>query len=232
MPQPETRPADNGAFPPIDPARAGQFVQSSTRIETPPLVPELRLHLASEVVPLWQMTEEDLAAQGLPPPFWAFAWAGGQALARHLLDHPDLVTGAHVLDFAAGCGIAGIAAMKAGAASTLAVDIDPFAVAAIAQNAALNGVHVEASGANMVGDPAPDRTVVLAGDICYEQPLANQVEAWLRALAQKGATVLIGDPGRTYLPKSGLKELAVYRVHTTRELEDCAVRRTGVWLVE
>ncbi|MGF1455296.1 MAG: methyltransferase [Alphaproteobacteria bacterium] len=231
MSPPDPEGAD-APFPPVDPARADQFVRAATRLERTPLVPELRLFLASEVMPLWRMTEEDLAARGLPPPFWAFAWAGGQALARHVLDHPDLVAGRHVLDFASGCGIGAIAAMKAGAASVLAVDIDPFAVAAIEVNAAANGVTVEALTVDLVGGPVPDRSVVLAGDICYEQPLADRVEAWLRMLAQEGALVLIGDPGRTHLPQSGLMERAVYRVETTRELEDSAVRRTGVWQVQ
>ncbi len=227
MPTPE--PAS--PFPPIEAARAREFIVQMTRHEHPPLVPELRLHLASEVVPLWQMTEEDLAKEGLPPPFWAFAWAGGQALARHILDHPDLVAGKRVLDFAAGCGLAGIAAMKAGALSARGNDIDPFAVAAIGLNADLNAVDLTPEGTDLVGTPQEGIEVILAGDICYEQPLADRVHAWLRAEAERGALVLIGDPGRTYLPKTGLENLATYQVETTRELEDCAVRRTGVWKV-
>ncbi|MDP1626702.1 MULTISPECIES: methyltransferase [Alphaproteobacteria] len=211
-----------------DPAR---FIRDNTLLHEPPLVPEVRLHLASEIVPIWQMTEEELEKTGLPPPFWAFAWAGGQALSRYILDNPGIVAGRRVLDFGSGSGMIGIAAMKAGAASVLAADIDRFAVSAIALNAAVNEVAVAVTAEDIVGVENRGWDVVLVGDMCYERPLAERVEAWLRRLAGEGVTVLIGDPGRTYLPKSGLEKLTSYAVMTTRELEDTDVRNTSVWRV-
>lgn len=213
------------------PADPTQFIRDHTALHAPPLVPELPLYLASEVVPLWQMTEEDLSVTGLPPPYWAFAWAGGQALARYVLDQPALVAGRCVLDFAAGSGLVAIAAMKAGAARAIAADIDPFAGAAIDLNAAANGVSVERVTRDLIGTKSKEWDVVLAGDICYERPLAERVEAWLRELAQDGATVLLGDPGRSYLPRAGLEKLTAYAVQTSRELEDMDVRHTCVWRV-
>lgn len=213
---------------PGDPA---SFIRDHAALHAPPLVPELPLYLASEVVPLWQLTEEELSASGLPPPYWAFAWAGGQALARYVLDQPELVAGRCVLDFAAGSGLIAIAAMKAGAARAIAADIDPFAGVAIGLNAAANGVLVESVTRDLIGTQNEGWDVVLAGDICYERPLADQVEAWLRGLAQDGVTVLLGDPGRTYLPRSGLEKLTAYAVQTSRELEDMDVRHTCVWRV-
>lgn len=204
------------------------FVRAQTELAAPPLVPEIPLHLATEMAPLWRATEATLAASGLPPPYWAFAWPGGQALARHLLDHPALVRGRRVLDFAAGSGLAAIAAAKAGAASTAAADIDAFAVAAIGLNAAANGAVVEVIGDDLIDRPnAWD--VVLAGDVCYERPMAEQVSAWLRGLAGAGALVLLGDPGRSYLPADGLTEVARYQVPTSRELEDRELRETVIW---
>ena len=218
------------------PARAADadpaaFVLANTALEAPPLVPEIRLHLASEVVPLWQATEEQLAEQGLPPPYWAFAWAGGQALARYLLDHPEAVAGKRVLDFAAGSGLQGIAAARAGAAAVEAAEIDAFAAAAIRLNAALNGVEMAVTERDLIGARAGPWDVVLAGDVCYERPMAETVWAWLRALAGDGALVLLGDPGRTYLPKSGLERVIAYAVETSRELEDSDVRNAVVWRV-
>lgn len=211
-----------------DPAR---FIRDNTVLHEPPLVPEVRLHLASEIVPIWQMTEEELEKTGLPPPFWAFAWAGGQALSRYILDNPGIVTGRRVLDFGSGSGMIGIAAMKAGAASVLAADIDRFAVSAIALNAAVNEVAIAVTAEDIVGVENRGWDVVLVGDMCYERPLAERVEAWLRRLAGEGVDVMIGDPGRTYLPKSGLEKLTSYAVMTTRELEDTDVRNTSVWRV-
>jgi predicted nicotinamide N-methyase len=205
------------------------FIVANTRLQAPPHTPEVALHLADEITPIWRMTEEALGEIGLPPPFWAFAWAGGQALARYVLDHPQEVAGKRVLDFATGSGLVAIAAMKAGAASVQASDIDAFAGAAVALNAAANGVSVAVIGADLLDAPAPPVDVILAGDICYEAPLAARVIAWLIAARDAGARVLIGDPGRAYLPKSGLKQLAEYRVPTTRELEDQEVKRTVVW---
>jgi predicted nicotinamide N-methyase len=204
------------------------FIHANTAIEVPPLIPEIRLHLASEIVPIWRATEEDLAALGLPPPYWAFAWAGGQALARYVLDNPEIVAGQTVLDFASGSGLAAIAAALAGAATVTAADIDPYASAAIGLNAALNGVSVEVTSGDIIGSTGP-WDVVLAGDICYERPLADRVTAWLRGLSEAGVTVLLGDPGRTYLPKEGLEWLVRYAVKTTRELEDTDVRNAVVW---
>jgi predicted nicotinamide N-methyase len=207
------------------------FVLANTAVVAPSLVPEIRLHLASEALPLWQMTEDALSATGLPPPYWAFAWAGGQALARHLLDHPDLVRGKRVIDFACGGGIAAIAAARAGAAEVTAVDIDPLAVATVRLNAALNDVTVATDSGDWIGRTDVAADIIVAGDICYEQPLARRVEEWLGALARRGLTVMIGDPGRTYLPKTGIEALAVYRVETSRDLEDTDIRRTTVWRV-
>ena len=207
------------------------FVRENTAVERPALVPEIALHLASEVVPLWQATEADLAETGLPPPFWAFAWAGGQALARFLLDQPDWIAGKRVLDFAAGSGVQGIAAALAGAARVEASEIDRFALAALALNAAANGVALALRDEDVVGLPNPGWEVVLAGDVCYERPMAARVAHWLGSLAREGVTVLMGDPGRSYLPKAGLKRLARYAVPTTRELEDSDLRNAMVWQV-
>lgn len=208
-----------------DPA---SFVRANTVIATPPLVPEIRLHLASEITPLWHATEETLARHQLPPPYWAFAWAGGQALARHLLDHPALVAGKRVLDFGAGSGLMAIAAARSGARAT-AAEIDPLARAAIRLNAALNGVVVETEGDDVIGRDDAPWEIVLAGDMCYERPLAERLTEWLRRLAARGILVLLGDPGRAYLPKSGLTALARYTVPTTLELEDRETREGVVW---
>ena len=210
------------------------FVRANTVLEAPRLLPELPLYLASEVVPLWQASEDELAEHGIPPPYWAFAWAGGQALARYVLDTPEVVRGRRVLDFAAGSGLAGIAAMQAGAAAVTATEIDPFACAAVRLNAAANGVAVALSRGDVIGqrgDADGPWDVVLAGDVCYEKPMAGRVAAWLRDLAGAGATVLLGDPGRSYMPTSGLTALAEYPVPTTRELEDSDLRNARVWRV-
>jgi len=206
------------------------FILENTRPQAPPHAPELVLHLADEITPIWRLTEEELDRIGLPPPFWAFAWAGGQALARYILDNPHIVAGKRVVDFASGSGIVAIAAMRAGAASALAADIDVFCEAAISLNAAANGVALDFTDVNLLDSPPPtDAQVILAGDICYENPLATRVLTWLAAARDAGATVLIGDPGRTYFPKDGLTKLAEYQVPTTRELEDFEVKRTSVW---
>ena len=207
------------------------FVRRNTALHEPPLVPEVKLHLASEIVPIWQMTEEELEKSGLPPPFWAFAWAGGQALSRYILDNPDIVSGKDVLDFGAGSGLIGVSAAKAGAKSVLSADIDNSAVEAIMLNAEANGVEIDATAEDLVGVENRGWQVILVGDMCYERPLAERIEVWLRRLASEGAVVLIGDPGRTYLPKTGLRKLVSYAVMTTRELEDTDVRNTSVWHV-
>jgi predicted nicotinamide N-methyase len=213
---------------PLDPAL---FVRRNTAITTPPLVPEIRLHLATKITPIWQATEDSLARSALPPPFWAFAWAGGQALARYLLDHPAQVTGRSVLDFGAGSGIVAIAAAKAGAASVLAAEIDHFAAAAIAANAALNNVAIVPMTMDLLDTVNPRWEIVTAGDVCYERPMADRVVGWLRGLAGRGVLVLLGDPGRAYLPSEGLIELARYLVPTSRELEDRDTRDGIVWEV-
>ena len=205
------------------------FILANTRLQAPPHTPELKLHLADEITPIWRMTEDELGEMGVPPPFWAFAWAGGQALARYLLDHPEAVAGRRVVDFATGSGIVAIAAALAGAAEVLAADIDVFCAAAVALNADANGVTVGFTGDNLLDAAPPAADVILAADICYEKPLAERVMAWLADARAAGARVLIGDPGRSYFPRSGLERLAEYRVPTTRELEDAEVKRTSVW---
>lgn len=206
------------------------FILENTRLQTPPHTPEVCLHLADEVTPLWRLTEEALDEMGVPPPFWAFAWAGGQAVARYILDHPEVVAGKRVLDFATGSGLVAIAALKAGAASALGSDIDGFCGPAVALNARANGVVMDFTDTDLLDAPPPaDIEVILAGDICYEQPLAGRVLAWLTAARAEGRTVLIGDPMRTYFPREGLIHLAEYQVPTTRELEDYAIKRTSVW---
>jgi predicted nicotinamide N-methyase len=212
----------------LDPA---VFIRCNTAIATPPLVPEIRLHLATAITPIWQATEETLARAGVPPPFWAFAWAGGQALARFILDHPTEIEGHFVLDFGAGSGVVAIAAAKAGAARVLAAEIDHFGAAAITANAKLNGVMVDVTSADLIGKADRRWNVVTAGDVCYEQPMAGRVTAWLSDLARGGRLVLLGDPGRTYLPPDGLRERGRYIVPTTRELEDRDTRDGVVWEV-
>ena len=209
----------------IDPVA---FILAETRLRPVPHAPEISLHVADEATELWQRTEEELGEIGLAPPFWAFAWAGGQALARYILDHPETVRGRRVLDFASGSGLVAIAAMKAGAAEVTACDIDPFAVAAIGVNALANGVIVTPLADDIVGQDQGWDTV-LAGDICYEHDLAARVADWLFALSSRGATVLIGDPGRSYLPKDRLENLAVYEVPVTRTLEDSDIKKSSVW---
>ncbi len=204
------------------------FVRANTVLAAPPLVPELTLHLASDVTALWQATEATLATAGLPPPYWAFAWAGGQALARHVLDHPALVRGKAVLDVGAGSGLVALAAARAGARAATAAETDPFAAAAIALNAAANGLAVTIETADVIGTPCRF-DVLLAGDMCYERPLADRLVPWLRACAKDGALVLLGDPGRAYLPQEGLEKLARYVVPTPLELEDRTSRETTVW---
>jgi len=204
------------------------FIRAETRLLPVPHAPEIALHVADEATALWQKTEEELGAIGLPPPFWAFAWAGGQALARYVLDNPETVRGRRVLDFASGSGLVAIAARKAGAAAVTACDIDDFAVAAIRINAQANGVDLDVLQADLVGEDRGWDTV-LAGDICYEQDLARRVVDWLFALNGRGATILIGDPGRSYLPKDRLDQVALYEVPVTRTLEDAEIKKTGVW---
>lgn len=205
--------------------KPADFIRANAMLIAPRLVPELRLYLATEVVPLWHKTEEELAQIGVPPPFWAFAWAGGQALARYILDHPEVVAGKCVLDIGAGSGLVGLAAMKSGAKSVLAADIDQFACAAIALNAAVNHLEVTVTQDDLIGrDVTCD--VILVGDLFYERALAERLLAWLR---QSDSFILLGDPQRNYFPKHGIKRLEIYEVQTTRDLEDREIRETGVF---
>lgn len=203
------------------------FILANTGLMRPPHVPEVQLHLASEAHELWLKTEDELQAIGLPPPFWAFAWAGGQGLARHLLDHPELVRGKRVLDFASGSGLVAIAAMMAGAACVLAADIDPWAGTAVSLNAAANAVELAFAGDNLIGQMV-DVDVVLAGDVFYDRDFASALTPWFRQLSA-GKLVLVGDPGRSYCPKPELVALATYEVPVTRALEDSEVKRATVW---
>jgi len=208
---------------------AADFVAAHTRPAVPPILPELRLWLADDPFDLWERTEEATGTVGLPPPFWGFAWAGGQALARYLLDHPDVVRGRRVLDVAAGCGVVAIAACRAGAADVTATEVDPFAAAAVERNAATNRVRVRALLADVLDGGADGAEVVLAGDVCYNRTMARRVLGFLRRAAAAGARVLIGDPGRAYLPRAGLRVLARYDVPVSRALEDRDVKPTTVW---
>jgi predicted nicotinamide N-methyase len=206
------------------------FIRENTVVEPAPLVPEIKLHLVHEITPIWEATEKEMNEVDLAPPYWAFAWAGGQALARYVLDNPELVAGKRVLDFGAGGGIVGIAAHISGAARVEAADIDRFAAAAVALNAEINGANVEITTRDLI-DAAPAWDVILAGDICYEGPAAARMEAWFRRLAGAGVRVYIGDPGRTYLPKAGLEKITAYAVRTTRDIEDTDLRNACVWQV-
>jgi predicted nicotinamide N-methyase len=205
------------------------FIRANTMVMPLPLVPEVKLHLATEAVPLWQKTEEELGELGLPPPFWAFAWAGGQALARYVLDHPEIVRRRSVVDLASGSGLVGIAAIKAGAAHVLAADIDDFALAAMALNADLNDVVIRMTGGDLLAASPPPANVILVGDLFYEKGLAERCLAWLWQAEAQGSTVLIGDPGRSYLPRQNLEKLAEYAVPVTRDLEDAEIKRSAVW---
>jgi len=208
---------------------ARDFILQNTRLLSPPLVPEVRLHLAEESVPIWQKTEEELGEMNVPPPFWAFAWAGGQALSRYLLDNRDLVAGRSVLDLGSGSGMGAVAAMLAGARAALAADIDAFAADAAALNAAANGVSVETTHEDLLGHPPGRFDLVLIGDLFYERPLAERVLAFAQAAKAQGADVLVGDPRRSYFPKEKFTAVAHYEVPVTRELEDAEIKRSAVW---
>jgi len=208
------------------------FIRANTRLRPVPLVHEISLHVADEAVPIWEKTEEELERIGLPPPYWAFAWAGGQALARHVLDNPQLVAEKRVLDLAAGSGLVAIAAARAGAAPVIAADIDAFTEPAIALNAEANDVYIEIVVQDLLDHAASDTPrydVILVGDLFYERDTATRALAFLDRHAAAGARVLVGDPGRTYLPKERLTRLAEYSVPVTRELEDLEIKRTTVW---
>ncbi len=207
------------------------FIRAQTRLEHPSLVPEIVLHLASRATDLWEATEATLERTGLPPPYWAFAWPGGQALARLALDRPETVRGKRVLDFAAGSGVAALAAAKAGAAHVTACEIDAFACQAMALNGQANGLALDILDADVLAKPASGWDVVFAGDVFYEKPMADKVWPWLKAAAMTGAHVLVADPGRAYLPATGLAEIARYSVPTSLDLEDRTERVTRVLAV-
>jgi predicted nicotinamide N-methyase len=203
------------------------FIRANTILGIAPLVPEISLHLAGEITPIWQATEAWLRELGVDPPYWAFAWPGGQALARHVLDHPGLVAGKRVLDFAAGGGIAAIACARAGAATVEAAEIDDLARTAIRMNARANAVTVTVAVGDVVGE-MNRWDIILCGDVCYEAPMTGHILPWLRRMARE-ADVWIADPGRAYLPKSGLSPMGRYRVATSLELEDRTEREVVLY---
>jgi predicted nicotinamide N-methyase len=205
----------------VTPEQIRALVLARTRLTRPPVVPEVELHLVDDIVELWEHTGKDL-----PPPFWSIGWLGGQALARYVLDHPEEVAGKRVLDLGSGSGLVGIAAMKAGAASGLAADIDPLCAVVVPMNAAVNDVVIEVTVTDLLGGDPPDVDVILAGDVWYERDLARQVMRWFDL---SPARVLLGDPGRAYLPLEGWTELASYDVPTTRDLEGVESRRVRVF---
>lgn len=206
-----------------------RLVLARSRLTRPPVVPELLLHLADDMDELWASVQSELDAGELPPPFWAFAWLGGQALARHVLDHPDEVAGRRVLDLATGSGICALAAVLAGAAEVTAADVDPVAGAAVRLNAEANGLAVAVVVADLLGEPPPSVDVVLAGDVFYDAEMSARVLPWLQQAAATGARVLVGDPGRHYLPQQLVRQVGAYDVPTTRELEGVDLKHVRVY---
>jgi predicted nicotinamide N-methyase len=206
-----------------------QFIRANTRLLSPPLVPEIRLHLAEESLPIWQKTEEELGEINVPPPYWAFAWAGGQALARYVLDNGRLVAGKRVLDLGSGSGLTAIAALLAGASYVLASDIDRLALEAIGLNGKANGLAPDITAGDLLSARPGQYDVVLVGDLFYERQLADRVLSFVEAAAALGTVVLVGDPQRAYFPKERFTSAAEYRVPVTRELEDVEIKRTAVW---
>jgi len=205
------------------------LVLSRTRVQRPPVVPELQLHLADDMDSAWAGLQAELDDGELPPPFWAFAWLGGQAVARHVLDAPSLVRGRSVLDLATGSGLCALAAARAGAAAVTAVDVDPFAVEATRLNAELNGLSVEVRCEDLLDAAPPHVDVVLAGDVFYDAAMSQRVLPWLLDASRAGAEVVVGDPGRHYLPRALLTELSAHDVPTTRDLEGVEVKRVVVY---
>lgn len=206
-----------------------EFIRAHTKPSAPSILPELSLYIGGEVTPLWQLSEDKLHAKQIDPPFWAFAWPGGQGVARYLLDHPETVRGKRVVDFAAGSGVGAIAAMKAGAKHALAVDIDYLALNAIALNAELNGVSIEAVEFFDTNRAPKNIDLIIVGDVCYQQAMAAKITRWLWLCVAVGIRVIMGDPGRAYVPQSGLKELAHYTVPTSRDLEPDDSRFVRIW---
>jgi predicted nicotinamide N-methyase len=196
------------------------LVARYTRLQELRDVPTVRLHLAADAEPVWRATEAALGAAGAPIPFWAFAWAGGIAIARYIVEYPEEVAGRRVLDFATGSGLCAIAAMQAGASNATGVDIDPFAEVAVDLNAKANGVRIGFFGRDILDEEPPDADVILAGDTWYEGPFAERVAPWLMRAAARGTKILVGDPDRRYRPEIGFVQLAEYEVHTTTQLED------------
>lgn len=215
------------------PADPQTFIRANTALEAPAMVPEFKLWLASEYVPIWQATEAWLEEQNIDPPYWAFCWPGGQAVARYLLDNPTLVAGKRVIDFAAGSGVSSMAAARAGAASVLANDIDLLSLVAARLNAEANGLSIDTSSADWLAgrDGDPETEVVIAGDVCYEREMSKRALDWLRGHANRGRLVLLGDPGRNYFSAQGLEERARYEIPTTLQLENRGMRETVVWRV-
>ena len=209
--------------------REALFIQANAKLLTVPLVPEIRLYLAEESMPIWQKTEEELGQMNVPPPYWAFAWAGGQALARYLLDNAALMAGRTVLDLGAGSGLTSIAAMKAGAASVLAADIDRYAVVAIALNGEANGVRIETTDTDLLATAPGAFDAVLVGDMFYERALAERALVFVETARTRGAEVLVGDPRRSYFPEGRFRKVAEYSVPVTRDLEDMEIKHTAVW---
>jgi predicted nicotinamide N-methyase len=205
------------------------FIGANTKLLSPPLVPEIKLHLAEESLPIWQKTEDELGEMNIPPPYWAFAWAGGQALARYLLDNPSITAGQKVLDLGSGSGLTAIAARMAGAHAVLATDIDEVALVAIRMNAAANGVTVETTAQDMLDSGPGTAGIILAGDLFYERTLGARMLTFLGACTKAGASVLVGDPQRAYFPKDRFEAVAEYRVPVTRELEDAEIKKAAVW---
>jgi predicted nicotinamide N-methyase len=215
---------------PVDPEG---FIRTNTALEAPAMVPEFKLWLATEYVPIWQATESWLEEQNVDPPYWAFCWPGGQAIARYLLDNPEQVRGKHVIDLAAGSGVSSMAAARAGAASVLANDIDALSLVAARLNGAANGLSFEVSAEDWLAgtDGNPEADVVIAGDVCYEREMSVRALAWLRSHARLGRLVLLGDPGRNYFSAQGLEERARYDIPTSLQLENRGMRETVVWRV-
>lgn len=212
-----------------DEVAASKFIVANTKLMSPPLVPEIVLHLAEESMPIWQKSEDELGEMNVPPPYWAFAWAGGQALARYLLDHPDICQNKRVLDLGAGSGMTAIAACRTGARDVLAADIDELALAACRHNALANHVEFLTTHDDLLTRPFDNFEVLLVGDLFYERTLADRVIATLDAAKTVGAVVLIGDPQRSYFPRDRFTRLADYQVPVTRDLEDSEIKRTTVW---